>query len=277
MIAVLPAAGWGTRFLPISKAVPKEMLPLGAKPVIHYVVEEAVNAGCTDIYIILNQSKPAIRHYFEPDPFFEGVLEKAGKLAELAEFRKPASLARFHFIDQPEMRGLGDAVLLAREFVGDEPFAVLLADTVIAGPSPLARMLEVATHTHRSCVALEPCPLDRVSRYGIAGGSVDATGLFGLDDMQEKPTPEAAPRLRQADGTVLPHHAFAARYVFTPSIFAALEHCPPGRNGEIQLTDAMRTVMQKEGFHGVPLGGQRLDIGNPKGLIEASSRMECLG
>jgi len=277
MKAVLPAAGWGTRFLPISKAVPKEMLPLGAKPVIHYVAQEAAAAGCTDILVIINQSKESIRRYFEPDPFFESILEKAGKYAELAEFRSPAGLARFHFIYQPEMRGLGDAVLMARDFVGEEAFAVLLADTVISGPSPLARMVDVTTQTHRSCVALEECPQERVARYGIAGGSVDAEGLFQLDTMEEKPSPEAAPRLRRADGSPLAHHAFAARYVFTPEIFPALADCPPGRNGEIQLTDAMRTVMHSQGFCGVPLGGRRLDIGNPKGLIEASALMDALG
>jgi len=277
MKAVLPAAGWGTRFLPISKAVPKEMLPLGAKPVIHYVAEEAAAAGCTDILVIINQSKESIRRYFDPDPFFEAILEKAGKHAELAEFRKPAALARFHFLYQPEMRGLGDAVLMARDFVGDEPFAVLLADTVIAGESPLARMVQATTQTHRSCVAMEECPTERVARYGIAGGAVDKEGLFRLDAMEEKPAPESAPRLRRADGSTLAHHAFAARYVFTPEIFHALDGCPAGRNGEIQLTDAMRTVMQSQGFFGVPFSGRRLDIGNPKGLIEASASMEALG
>ena len=198
MKAVLPAAGWGTRFLPISKAVPKEMLPLGAKPVIHYVVEEAVAAGCTDILVIINQSKESIRRYFEPDPFFEAILEKAGKHAELAEFRKPAALARFHFLYQPEMRGLGDAVLMARDFVGEEAFAVLLADTVISGESPLSQMVQVTARTQRSCVAMEECPHDRVGRYGIAGGTLDQDGLFQLDTMEEKPAPETAPRLRRA-------------------------------------------------------------------------------
>ena len=276
MKAVLPAAGWGTRFLPISKAVSKEMLPLGAKPVIHYVVEEAVAAGCTDILVVINQSKESIRRYFEPDPFFESILEKAGKLAELAEFRKPAALARFQFIYQPEMRGLGDAVLLAREFVGDEPFVVLLADTVIAGSSPLPRMTQTTLKTHRSCVALEECPMERVSRYGIAGGVADDDGLFRLDTIMEKPAPDAAPRLRRADGSTLAPHAFAARYVFTQDIFDALAKCPPAHNGEIFLTDAMRTVMQEQGFYGVPLAGRRLDIGNPKGLIEAASIVESL-
>jgi len=277
MKAVLPAAGWGTRFLPISKAVPKEMLPLGAKPVIHYVAEEAAAAGCTDILVIINQSKESIRRYFEPDPFFESILEKAGKLTELTEFRKPAGLARFQFLYQPEMRGLGDAVRMAKDFVGDEPFAVLLADTVIVGPSPLSRMVQTTVKTQRSCVALEQCAFERVSRYGIAGGVADEEGIFRLDAMEEKPAPETAPRLRRADGSTLPHHAFAARYVFTPAIFAALDDCQPGRNGEIQLTDAMRTVMEEQGFFGVPLGGRRLDIGNPKGLIEASAMMEALG
>ena len=273
MKAVLPAAGWGTRFLPISKAVPKEMLPLGAKPVIHYVVEEAVAAGCTEILIIINRSKESIRRYFEPDPFFEDILKNAGKAAELAAFQSPTRLAKFQFIDQPEMRGLGDAVLMAREFIGNEPFAVLLADTVITGESPLRRMVGLTRETGRSCVALEQCPLDRVKRYGIAGGSVAGEGIFHLDAMEEKPAPESAPRLRETGGTLLPHHAFAARYVFTPAILSALERCPPGRNGEIQLTDAMRSVLQSEGFNGVKLAGRRLDIGDPKGLIEANMEM----
>lgn len=274
MKAVLPAAGWGTRFLPISKAVPKEMLPIGAKPVIHYVVEEAAAAGCTDILVIINESKQSIRRYFEPDPLFEGILEKAGKHAELAECRKPASLARFQFVLQQEMRGLGDAVLLAKEFVGDEPFAVLLADTVIAGESPLSRMTGLTARTGNSCVALEECPLDRVGRYGIAGGVVESEGIFRLDAMEEKPALEVAPRLRTGGGSPLPHRAFAARYVFTPAIFPALADCLPGRNGEVQLTDAMRTVMQTQGFYGVALGGLRLDIGNPRGLIEAAETMD---
>ncbi|MDD5350521.1 MAG: sugar phosphate nucleotidyltransferase [Chthoniobacteraceae bacterium] len=272
MKAVLPAAGWGTRFLPISKAVPKEMLPLGAKPVIHYVAEEAALAGCTDILIILNQSKESIRRYFEPDPVFEEILAKAGKTKELAAFRSPAELARFHFLYQPEMRGLGDAVRLAKDFIGDEPFAVLLADTVITGQSPLGHMLQVTAETGRSCVSLEQCPPERVSRYGIAGGVADAaSGLYRLDAMEEKPALEAAPRLRDAQGAVLAPHAFAARYVFTPAIFPALEACPPGRNGEIQLTDAMRTLLREQGFYGAPLAGKRLDIGNPQGLLEAAA------
>ena len=273
MKAVLPAAGWGTRFLPISKAIPKEMLPLGAKPVIQYAVEEAVAAGCDEIAIVINRSKECIRRYFEPDIALEAILQAAGKCAELETLRQPAALARFHFIYQPEMRGLGDAVCLAREWVGGEPFAVLLADTVIAGPSPLTRMVETLRRTGRSCVALEPCQTDRVQRYGIAGGRALETGIFELDRMEEKPSLEQAPRLIAADGSELPFHAFAARYVFTPAIFDALATCQPGRNGEIQLTDAMRTVLAAEGFHGVPLQGRRLDIGNPRGLLEANAEM----
>lgn len=276
MKAVLPAAGWGTRFLPISKAVPKEMLPVGAKPVIQHVVEEAVAAGCTEILIVISQTKECVRRYFEPDPVFESILERAGKLAELAEFRQPASLAKFHFVVQPEMRGLGDAVLMARDFVGDEPFAVLLADTIVAGGSSLGKMIGVTRRTHRSCVALEQCPADRVRRYGVAGGVAEENGLFALDAMEEKPAPEQAPRLRDASGAVLDYHAFAARYVFTPAVFDALAACPPGRNGELQLTDAMRTVMRQRGFYGVPLGGRRLDIGNPKGLLEANALFASL-
>lgn len=269
MKAVLPAAGFGTRFLPVSKAVPKELLPLGSKPVIQYVVEEAVAAGCEEILIILSRGKEIIRKYFEPSPELESVLERGGRIRELEALRGVSSLARFHFAYQPEMKGLGDAVLQARDFCGDSPFAVLLADTVIHGPSPLAAMWASWSATRTSCVALEPCPSDRVGRYGIAGGRETEPGRFHIESMVEKPSAGKVPRMCGSDGRELPPHAFAARYVFTPAIFTALEKAVPTLNGEIQLTDAMASVLGKEGFRGVRMEGRRLDIGNPRGLLEA--------
>ncbi len=266
MKAVLPAAGFGTRFLPVSKVVPKELLPLGHRPVIDHVVAEAVAAGCTDILIILSHGKESIRSYFTPAPELEAHLAAAGKSAAAVTLRRLHQQARFHFTYQKEMRGLGDAVLHARDFAGSDPFAVLLADTVIHGPSPLPTMLERLRASGRSCVALEPCPADRVPRYGIAGGQARSDGSILLDSMVEKPSLDSAPVLR---GSLTGHHAFAARYAFTPAIFDALAACPPGLHNEIQLTDAMRTVMQHDGFEGVLMRGRRLDIGTPRGLLDA--------
>ena len=269
MKAILPAAGFGTRFLPVSKVVPKELLPLGAKPVIHHVVEEAVAAGCNEILVILSREKESIRRYFEPAPELEKMLERAGRNRELEALRQLSSLARFHFTYQPAMKGLGDAVLQARTFCGESSFAVLLADTVIYGGSPLSGLLTTSAATGKSCVALEACHPDRVGRYGIAGGRETEPGRFRIDSMVEKPSSSEVPVMHGLDGQILPPQAFAARYVFTPEIFPALEKALPSRNGEIQLTDAMASVLKSQGFHGVRMSGHRLDIGNPRGLLEA--------
>jgi len=269
MKAVLPAAGFGTRFLPVSKAVPKELLPLGAKPVIQYVVEEAAAAGFDEILIILNEDKESIRHYFEPAPRLESSLAARGRLREVESLRALTRLARFHFAYQSEMLGLGDAILQASDFCGPDPFAVLLADTVIFGPSPLAALRESLTTHGTSAVALESCPAERAGRYGIAGGREISPGRFRIEEMAEKPGPDEVPVMRTPDGTALPAQAFAARYVFSPAIFPALAQCRPGKNGEIQLTDAMHRVQKSEGFHGVRMEGRRLDIGHPQGLMEA--------
>jgi UTP--glucose-1-phosphate uridylyltransferase len=270
MKAVIPAAGFGTRFLPIAKAVPKEMLPLGDRPVIHYVVEEAVANGCDDILIVISRGKESIQHYFSPHPELERQLEARGRMEELERLRAVSRLATIHYVHQPEMRGLGDAMRWARPFVGNEPFAVLLGDTVVHGPSALASMLAVALEHCACAVALEPCPPERVSRYGVAGGREVAPGVFELNAMIEKPAPADVPVLHDPSGAVLPPHAFAARYVFQPEIFDALEGTAPGKNGEIQLTDAMRTLLGDGGFYGCTFAGRRLDIGNPRGLIEAA-------
>lgn len=272
MKAILPAAGFGTRFLPVTKAVPKEMLPLGAKPVIQHVVEEAAAAGFDEVLIIISRGKEIIRRYFEPDPDLEAQLEKAGKHREAGLVRSLSQIAAISFAYQPEMRGLGDAVRCGRDFAGNDPFAVLLADTVIEGPSPLGRMREACLTRGLGSVAMEPCPPERVSRYGVAGGHEVEPGVFQLDEMIEKPAPDEAPRLVRRDGSA-GHFAFAARYLFTPEIFDALDRVPPGKGGELQLTDAMREVMRKNGFLGVLSEGRRLDIGNPAGLAAALARM----
>lgn len=262
--AVIPAAGYGTRFLPIAKAVPKEMLPLVDKPVLQYVVEEAVASGITDILLVISRSKRAIEEHFHPAPDLEAELEAKGRLEELDGLRRLQGLARLHFVWQPRMGGLGDAILHARDHVGDEPFAVLLGDTVVtpADPArPVTRQLAEVVEQHGgSAVALQEVAADRVSRYGILGGAEIAPGLIRADAFVEKPRPEEAPsRL-----------AVSARYVLSPRIFAHLEKTPKGRGGELQLTDAMASLMTEEVLHGLRYEGRRHDIGNKLDFIKAN-------
>lgn len=271
MKAIIPAAGLGTRFLPLAKAIPKEMLPLGDRPVIHYVVEEAVTAGFDEILIILSRGKEAIATYFTPNPDLERHLEQTAKKRELAALQSVSRLGRIHYTYQPSMRGLGDALRYARSFVGtDSFFAVLLGDTVMHQSSPLPAMLAASRQHVQPSVALEPCPVDRVSRYGVAGGRQLAPDLFALTQLIEKPRPDAAPRLLDTVGQPLPFHAFAARYLFTPEIFDLLDSTSAGYGGEIQLTDAMERLRAQRGFLGVRWPGRRLDIGHPAGLLEAA-------
>lgn len=271
MKAIIPAAGLGTRFLPIAKAVPKEMLPLGDRPVIHHVVAEAAAAGFDEILIIISAGKESICRYFEPAPALEASLEAKGKSEALEAVRQASSLARISYVYQKEMRGLGDAVRHARPFVGSSPaFAVLLGDTVMKGSSPLPAMVAAWDRLSTPSVALEPCPPERVSRYGIAGGTQSSPDTFRLERLVEKPPCDQAPRLKDREGNPLAPHAFAARYLFTPEIFDFLDATPPGLGGEIQLTDAMDALRARAGFLGVTWPGQRLDIGNPDGLIEAA-------
>jgi UTP--glucose-1-phosphate uridylyltransferase len=253
--AVIPAAGYGTRFLPISKAVPKEMLPLVDKPVIQYVVEEAVASGITDILMVISRSKRAIEEHFSPAVDLELELEAKGRTAELEQLRTLQSLARIHFVWQPKMGGLGDAVRYAKTFVGDEPFALLLGDTVVTTPGdkPVTRQLcDVVEQRGGSCVALQEVSEDKVSRYGIMGGDTVAPNVIRATKFIEKPKPEEAPsRL-----------AVSARYVLSSSIFDFLDRTPKGKGGELQLTDAMAAMMQAEALYGLSYDGQRHDIGN---------------
>lgn len=262
--AVIPAAGYGTRFLPVAKAVPKEMLPLVDKPVIQYVVEEAAASGITDILIVISRSKRAIEEHFHPAHDLESELEAKGRAAELDSLRALQSLARIHYVWQARMGGLGDAVLHAREHVGGEPFAVLLGDTVVTTRgAPLTRQLADVVERHGgSAVALQEVPVEKVSRYGILGGTEVEPGLVRAETFVEKPAPEAAPsRL-----------AVSARYVLSPRIFEHLEKTPKGKGGEVQLTDAMASLMKEEALHGLRYEGERHDIGNKLDFLKASIR-----
>lgn len=262
--AVIPAAGYGTRFLPIAKAVPKEMLPVVDRPVIQYVVEEAVASGITDILLIISRGKRAIEEHFIANPELESDLEAKGKSEPLAELRKLQGLARIHFVFQPKMGGLGDAIRCAREHVNGEPFAVLLGDALVShseGAKPVLRQLMDVQEKHSgSVVALEEVPQEKVSRYGIMGGSEVEEGVIRADQFVEKPRPEEAPsRL-----------AVSARYILSPSIFEELEKTPPGKGGELQLTDAMASLMQREPLYGVKYRGRRHDIGNKLDFVKAN-------
>ena len=261
--AVIPAAGYGTRFLPIAKAVPKEMLPLVDKPVIQYVVEEAAASGITDILIVISRSKRAIEEHFHPAHELEAELEAKQRVSDLADLRKLQNLARIHYIWQPKMGGLGDAILYARDHTGDEPFAVLLGDTVVASDTekPVTRQLADVVEQHGgSAVALQRVPADKVSRYGILGGAEIAPGLVRADSFVEKPKPEDAPS----------NLAVSARYVLSPAIYDHLLRTPKGKGGELQLTDAMASLMHEEALHGLVYAGQRHDIGNKLDFIKAN-------
>ncbi len=262
--AVIPAAGYGTRFLPVAKAVPKEMLPLIDKPVIQYVVEEAVASGITDILMVISRSKRAIEEHFAPAHDLEAELQAKSKVAELEDLRRIQSLARIHYVWQPKMGGLGDAIRYARAFVGNEPFAVLLGDTVVTSADaerPVTRQLAEVVETHGgSCVALQEVSADKVSRYGIMGGDTIAPDIIRARTFVEKPKPEESPsRL-----------AVSARYVLSASIFDHLDRTPPGKGGEVQLTDAMAAMMQQEPLHGLRYDGVRHDIGNKLDFIKAN-------
>jgi UTP--glucose-1-phosphate uridylyltransferase len=262
--AVIPAAGYGTRFLPASKSVPKEMLPIVDKPVIQYVVEECVASGITDILIVIGRSKRAIEEHFFPNPELEKELAAKGKEAALQTVRATANLARVHFVWQQEMRGLGDAVRTARDHVGNEPFALLMGDTIVESDDaarPVTRQLcDAVAERGGSAIALEQVPLERVGRYGIMAGPEVAPGLIRAEHFVEKPSPEQAPsRL-----------AVSSRYVLSPAIFGCIDATPPGKNGELQITDAIRRLMLTEPVFGLRYAGRRFDIGDPAGFIRTN-------
>jgi UTP--glucose-1-phosphate uridylyltransferase len=262
--AVIPAAGFGTRFLPATKAVPKEMLPVIDTPTIEYVVREAVDSGLDDILIILSTGKEAIQAHFGRNFDLEARLATTGKDRELERVRDIAGRARIHYVYQHELAGLGDAVRYARAHVGCEPFAVLLGDTILEGRgAPVTRqLLDVFEEHGTSIVALEEVPEEKVSRYGIVAAEPLASSnpaAFRLTNLVEKPPRAEAPsRL-----------AISSRYVFTSAIFEALDNAKPGKGGEIQLTDAMRDVQQTAGMLGLRFAGIRHDMGNRLDFLKA--------
>lgn len=273
MKALIPAAGLGTRYLPLSKAVPKELIPVKGLPVLHHVVAEAKAAGCRQIGIVLSEGKEAIRKYFTWDAGLMDWLDAKGKRAAMAEWEALMDGLEFAWIDQPDQRGLGDAIACGRDFAAGEGVVVLLGDTILEGGSPLPEMVRRFEAEGHSQVAVEAVPHERATRYGVCSGRIRPDGGFHLDKMVEKPSLE---ELVEGQGTrnkdpspssLVPRpksafaYAFAARYVLSPAIFPALQATRAGYGGEIQLTDAMAAVMRDEGFGAVPIPGVRMDIG----------------
>lgn len=258
--AVIPAAGLGTRFLPATKAMPKEMLPLIDRPVIQYVVEEAVASGIEDILIITGRGKRAIEDYFDDSPELELYLREQGRNGLLKQVREVSSLADIHYIRQKEPKGLGDAVLKAERHIGDEPFAVLLGDDIIKSPIPCTKQLIEINDIHNSPVlAVERVPPKKIGSYGIIKGHLVNECLYLLEDMVEKPSPADAPSDLGAIG----------RYIFTPDIFDSLKETRAGFGGEIQLTDAIRQLKEKVDIYALCFKGKRFDIGDKVGYIRA--------
>jgi len=262
--AVIPAAGFGTRFLPASKSQPKEMLPIVDTPVIQYVVEEAVASGITDILMVIGKGKRAIEEHFDRNFELEAELLEKGKQAELDAIKRISELADIHFVWQKELRGLGDAVACARHHVGDEPFAVLLGDTLVESDEPVTKQLTAIFERYQeSVVALEEVPMHKVSRYGVIDGKQIDYGVFLVRDFVEKPAVDEAPS----------NLAIAGRYILTPGIYDRIENTVPGKNDEIQLTDAMRALLSARAIYGLRFAGRRFDVGNKLDFIKTNIRM----
>lgn len=261
--AVFPAAGMGTRFLPATKATPKEMLPLVDKPLIQYGVEEAVAAGCDEIILVTSRGKQTMEDHFDRNFELEYTLEKKGKTELLKIARNVAKLAKISYVRQPEALGLGHAVLMAKELVGDEPFAVILADDVVDAKVPcMQQMVEAYNRTGCSILGSEVVEGAAISAYGCLDCTPEPgdAQLLRVRNMVEKPTPEEAPS----------QNAIIGRYILTPRIFALLETITPGAGGELQLTDAIKALLQYETVYGFSYDGKRHDAGDKLGFLKAT-------
>ena len=251
--AVIPAAGLGTRFLPVTKAQPKEMLPIIDTPTIQYVVQEAIDSGIEDILIISGKGKRAIEDHFDRSPELELLLDEKGKEDLYHEVSRLGEMANIHFIRQKELKGLGDAISYAHQHTGDEPFVVMLGDTIIDSVIPVTQQLiDVYNQYQQSVIAVEVVPSDKVDRYGIVDGKAIDDRIYRISDMIEKPAVGQSPS----------NLAVAGRYVLTPEIYKVLELVKPGKHNEIQLTDALRLLLTRENIYAYQFEGKRHDIGN---------------
>jgi UTP--glucose-1-phosphate uridylyltransferase len=264
MKAVIPAAGLGTRFLPATKAQPKEMLPIVDKPAIQFVVEEAINSGIDDIIIITGRGKRAIEDHFDRSFELEYVLKEKGKTDLLKQVVDISELADIHYLRQKEMKGLGHAVYCARDHIGNEPFAVLLGDSIVNSHVPCTRQMMNYHHRFKgSIIAVEEVPIEKIGSYGVVDPEPLDAGIFRIKDLVEKPKPEDAPS----------NLGIIGRYILTPAIFDIIKNTKPGKGGEVQLTDALRALRQEEEMYACKFQGKLYDIGNKLDYLKASVEM----
>ncbi len=259
--AIIPAAGLGTRFLPATKAQPKEMLPIVDKPTIQFIVEEAVASGIEDIIIVTGRSKRAIEDHFDKSVELEEELKKSNKDELLTQIRDISNLVNIHYIRQKEPRGLGHAIYCAKSFIGNEPFAVLLGDDIVRSEEPCLKQLINRYDEYKTTIlGVQRVPENEVSNYGIVGGRQVDERVIKVSDMVEKPDMDQAPS----------NIAILGRYIITPAIFSHLENITPGKNGEIQLTDALKSLMHCEAMYAYDFVGKRYDVGNKMGFLQAT-------
>jgi UTP--glucose-1-phosphate uridylyltransferase len=258
--AVLPVAGLGTRVLPASKVVPKELLPVVDKPTLQYIVEEAVSAGIEEIIFVSSRHKHTLEDHFDAFPELERLLEYKKKIKELQELRRIQHMAKYVSVRQPEPLGLGHAIHCAKEAVGNEPFVVMLGDEIYPGEPCLSKLIEAYEQDHSSILTLFSVPQEQISSYGIASVQDMGNGKLRVHGLVEKPAIADAPS----------NLAVAGRYVMTPDIFEIIEKTSPGRGGEIQITDALQIQAQQGRCFGIRFEGERYDTGSPLGLLTTS-------
>jgi len=259
--AVIPAAGWGTRLLPATKAQPKEMLPIVDKPSIQYIVEEAVASGIEDILIITSKDKQSIEDHFDKSQALEAALKSQVKTELLEMVEDISDMITIHSVRQKEQKGLGHAIYCAKTFVGDDPFAVLLGDDIIHSKKPvIQQMMEVYEEKETAVLGCKTVAEKDVSKYGIVDYSRREGDIYKVDDMIEKPSQAEAPS----------NLGILGRYIITPDIFNILENTPPGKGGEIQLTDALKTLLEKRVVYGYDFEGKRYDVGNKMGFLKTT-------
>lgn len=259
--AIIPAAGLGTRFLPATKAMPKEMLPIVDKPTIQYIVEEAVESGIEDIIIVTGKGKRAIEDHFDHSFELEHNLLEKGKFELLDEVQKPSKLVDIHYIRQKEPRGLGHAIWCARKFIGNEPFAVLLGDDIVKADKPcLKQMMDQYERHNSSIIGVQHVEDEEVSRYGIVDGKLMGDRFYSVDGLVEKPKKEEAPS----------NLAILGRYILNPKIFEILSNLEPGAGGEIQLTDAIAELNRYQAVYAYDFEGTRYDVGEKMGFIKTT-------
>ena len=259
--AIIPAAGLGTRFLPATKSQPKEMLPIVDKPTLQYIIEEAIESGIEEILIITGRSKKSIEDHFDKSVELELELEQKGKIEMLEMVQKISNMVNIHYIRQKEPKGLGHAIYCAKSFIGDEPFAVLLGDDIVDSEIPcLKQLIDIYDEYKTSVLGVQKVAVEDTNKYGILDVKHIEDRVYKVKDMVEKPNLDEAPS----------NIAILGRYIITPAIFEILENQKPGKGGEIQLTDALKTLGQQEAIYAYNFEGRRYDVGDKLGFLEAT-------